>query len=240
MTPLLGAVVGGLVLGAAGSGHCATMCGPLVLLANPRASDRTSSQLAQHTVLYHLGRVAMYSVAGTLIGLTGSALSRAGLGRALAFAAAAAVLLQALNAWHAFRGGSRSGFNAVITRAIGRVGGYMRAHHISGPMAFGALTGLLPCGLVYAALTASSGFGNVAESTLFMFAFGLGTTPLLAAVGLSGSHIERWLPLRVKKLAPLALAAVALLLAVRASGMHTTHASHEAAAPGTHQHAANR
>lgn len=222
MTPLVGVAIGGLVLGAAGSGHCATMCGPLVMLANPR-DNVSSRRLTQHTLLFHTGRIATYTTAGAIIGLTGSALSRAGLGPALAIAAAIALLLQAVRAWHAFRGGAHSIFTTRVMRAIGRVGTFMRAHRVAGPAAFGALTGLLPCGLVYAALTAAAGFGSVADSAAFMLAFGLGTTPLLAAVGLSGSHIERWLPRRLKKLAPLALAAIALLLVVRASGLHLGH-----------------
>ena len=36
MTPLVAIIGAGLVLGAAGSGHCAVMCGPLVVLAQPQ------------------------------------------------------------------------------------------------------------------------------------------------------------------------------------------------------------
>lgn len=233
MIAAVGVALSGLVLGAAGSGHCAAMCGPLVALANPRGTGtRTAGtrQLAVHAVLYHGGRLTTYVTLGALIGLTGRALSSAGLGRALAFAAAGAVLLQAVVAWHAFRGGSPSAFGALITRAIGWVGGWMRRHRISGPAAFGALTGLLPCGLVYAALTAAAGFGTVVDSALFMLMFGLGTVPLLATVGLSAEHLERHLPARLKKVAPFALAAVAVLLIVRASGGHMNHSGHAAPA----------
>lgn len=235
MIDTLGIALGGLVLGAAGSGHCAAMCGPLVALSNPRADADGRRRLVRHAVLYHGGRLTTYTALGSVIGLTGSAIASAGLGRALAFAAAAAVLFQAVAAWHAFGGGAHTAFGATVTRAIGRAGGWMRQHRISGPAVFGALTGLLPCGLVYAALTASAGFGRVTDSALFMLAFGLGTVPMLATVGLSAGRIERWLPVRVKKLAPIALAAVALLLAVRASGGHMDHgATTSPAAPTTH------
>lgn len=227
---MLGVALGGLVLGAAGSGHCAAMCGPLVALANPRGPNASTRALTQHTILYHGGRIATYAALGALIGLTGSALASAGLGRALAFAAAAAVLLQALAAWHAFRGGAHGAIGGLVTRAIGRAGSWMRQHRIAGPAVFGALTGLLPCGLVYAALTAAAGFGNVAESALFMVAFGAGTAPLLATVGLSAGRIERHVPARLRKIAPLALAAVAIMLIVRASGGHMNHGDHAAPA----------
>jgi len=222
----VGVALGGLVLGAAGSGHCAAMCGPLVALANPRGDEHqpaASRTLVAHAALYHGGRLATYVTLGAIIGLTGSVLASAGLGRALAFAAAGAVLVQAVAAWHAFRGGSRSAFGAHVTRALGQVGAWMRRHRISGPALFGALTGLLPCGLVYAALTAAAGFGTVTDSALFMLSFGIGTVPLLSVVGLSAGRIERYLPARLRQVAPFALAAVAILLIVRASGGHLQH-----------------
>ncbi len=243
MIGAVGIAVAGLVLGAAGSGHCAAMCGPLVALANPRGTNGDAAgtrRLAAHAALYHTGRLTMYVTLGALIGLTGGALVTAGLGRALSLVAAGALLLQAVAAWRAFRGGARGVFGRVVTRAIGRAGGWMRRHRISGPVAFGALTGLLPCGLVYAALTAAAGFGSVAGSALFMFAFGVGTVPLLATVGLSAGRIERHLPIRLRKAAPFALAAVALLLIVRAGGGHMTHGNHGGAgtpaATPAHQH----
>ena len=219
-----GVIASGLVLGAAGSGHCAAMCGPLVALSNPRGE--TTGRVASHAVLYHSGRLLTYVVLGSLIGVTGSVLASAGLGRALALAAALAVLLQAVAAWHAFRGGSHSALGALITRAIGRTGGWMRRHHVTGPAAFGALTGLLPCGLVYAALTAAAGMGTIADSAIFMLSFGLGTVPLLATVGLSAERLERRVPLRLRKAAPLALAVVALLLIMRATGGPMPHSGH--------------
>jgi sulfite exporter TauE/SafE len=216
------------------------MCGPLVTLANPRGNDGGTAgmrRLAVHAALYHGGRLTMYVALGAVIGLTGGALVTAGLGRALSLVAAGALLLQAVAAWRAFRGGPQGAFGRLVARAIGRAGGWMRRHHISGPAAFGALTGLLPCGLVYAALTAAAGFGSATGSALFMLAFGVGTVPLLATIGVSAGRIERHLPVRLRKAAPFALAAVALLLIVRAGGGHMTHGGHAApAAAPAHQH----
>ena len=227
MVETAGVVLGGVVLGAAGSGHCAAMCGPLVALANPRTDATHGTRaLAMHAALYHGGRIATYAALGGVIGFTGSALVSAGLGRGLALAAAVAVLAQAVLAWHAFRGGAHGVIGGIVTRAIGRAGAWMRRHRVAGPAVFGALTGLLPCGLVYAALTASAGFGSPLEGALFMAAFGIGTTPLLATVGLSAGTLERHVPRRLKRLAPLALAAVAVLLIVRASGGHMNHGGH--------------
>lgn len=53
-------------------------------------------------------------------------------------------------------------------------------------LGFGAVNGLLPCGMVYLALVASVAANSAAGSTVFMAGFGLGTIPtmLLAALGL--------------------------------------------------------
>lgn len=242
MIDTVGIALGGLVLGAAGSGHCAVMCGPLVALSNPRRDDGRADgtrRLVVHSILYHGGRVAMYVTLGAAIGVTGSALSSAGLGRVLAFAAAGALLVQAAATWLAVRSDRRGRVSGLVTRAIGRTGTWMRRHRISGAAAFGALTGLLPCGLVYAALTAAAGMGAVADSAVFMLAFGLGTVPLLATVGVSANHIGALVPAPLKRAAPFALAAIAVLLIIRASGTGMAHAGHTPAGPAgiAHHHA---
>jgi sulfite exporter TauE/SafE len=95
---------------------------------------------------------------------------------------------------------------------------------VTGPAVFGALTGLLPCGLVYAALTAAIGLGSATNGALFMLAFGLGSVPALAAIGVSAKLFGRGTRSQFfKRAAPVGLAIVALLLVLRASGMHEPH-----------------
>ena len=45
--------VAAFVLGAAGSGHCATMCGPLVALANPRGATAAERAEAARFIADH-------------------------------------------------------------------------------------------------------------------------------------------------------------------------------------------
>ena len=52
--------------------------------------------------------------------------------------------------------------------------------------AMGIINGLLPCGLVYAALIASFAQGGVKESALFMILFGFGTFPAMFFIVLLG------------------------------------------------------
>jgi sulfite exporter TauE/SafE len=117
----------------------------------------------------------------------------------------------------------------------------MRRHTFAGPAAFGALTGLLPCGLIYAALTAAIGVGGAMNGALFMAGFAAGSVPVLAAIGLSSKLLRRdQVAGAFRRIAPAGLVIVALLLVFRATGWHSGHASHaarfETSAPYGHHH----
>ena len=228
------ALLAGLAFGLVGSAHCAAMCGPLVMLANPRGAGLgthpacSRRRLAGHAALYHAGRASMYIGLGAVVGLAGDALTHLGLGRALAVFAGAALVLQALAATGIVTGrvGSPRLGNAV-SRALGRAGTWMRHHRVQGPVVFGALNGLLPCGLLYAALTAAAGFGDVWQSMMFMGVFAAGTTPVLALIAMAGGSMTARAPHMMRRATPAALAIVGVLLIVR--GVRPPHEAHAAA-----------
>lgn len=235
MTPAALASVGaGLVLGLAGSGHCALMCGPLVLLSRPR--EATPRGLSVHVAAYHAGRLASYAALGAAFGVAGATAVGAGWGRALTFVAASALVAQAVLRWRWHRGSA----SPAVTQAIGATGRWMRRHPVAGPAAFGAMTGLLPCGLVYGALTAALGLGAPVEAAWFMLAFGAGSLPLLAAIGVSGERLRLALPAHtLRRSAPIGLILVALMLMLRGVGAHAAHTSHAAPrhpSPAAHHH----
>lgn len=242
------ALIAGLAFGIVGSGHCAAMCGPLVLLANPRpaglgGSSRAARRtLAVHAALYHAGRFSTYLALGLVAGIAGTLVARLGLGRALAVAAGAALVIQALAATRVVSTRLASHrLGAAVTRALGRAGAWMRAHRIGGPLVFGALNGLLPCGLLYAALTAAAGVGNLAHALTFMAAFAVGTTPVLAILGIAGGSVATRVPLAVRRAAPVALAIVGVLLILRGvqaphAGQHGDRPTTPAARVGAHAH----
>jgi sulfite exporter TauE/SafE len=230
----------GLALGVAGSGHCAGMCGPLVLVANPRAGEGgRGATLGLHVALYHAGRVSTYVLLGLVAGGAGGIIAGAGLGRVLALAAGVVLIVTALRG-AGLPGTTGQGVLArAIAGALGRAGQWMRRHRLTGPFAFGAVNGLLPCGLVYAAVTAAAGLGNPSEALLFMAGFGLGSVPMLAAIALSGKGLAAMLPRRIRRIAPIAVAVAGLLLVVRGvSGPHVHPAPGTQTAPsaGTHAH----
>lgn len=79
----------------------------------------------------------------------------------------------------------------------------------------GLLNGLLPCGAVYAALTASVAMGSVVGGAIFMFFFGLGTIPLMFAAVIMGNVITLKTRQKVLKLLPFLMIILGILFILR-------------------------
>jgi uncharacterized protein len=211
------ALLSGLVLGLAGSGHCAGMCGPLVLTVGRGLAAPSRRAQLQHALLYHSGRLLTYAALAVPVGLAGQALAVRGLGRPLAILAAALLLLAAFGSIRATVASRLGGvWAAGIARASGRAARWGRAHPVSGAVLTGAANGLLPCGLVYAAVAAGAAAGSAGDAVALMVGFGLGTTPVLVAMSVSALSVPPALRLRLRRLTPVALALVAALLLLRA------------------------
>ena len=223
-------------LGAAGSAHCVVMCGPLSLAARGalRQGGRGPDHPVRQLALYHGGRLSAYGAAGLVVGGIGQAIAAMGAGRGIAIVAGSLLLLQA-----AARLGPRRARPAVsLAKVVAHLGTASRrlfAGYPSGA-AFGAgvLNAALPCGLVYAALTAAAAQGRAGDGLVFMLCFGIGTLPLLAAVWLMGSLLAP-IGRRFALATPVALAMVGGLLVAR--GLLADHSGSHALAAPTHAHA---
>lgn len=165
---LAGPVVAGLV----GSPHCVGMCGGFAMAAG---ATGWRGQAA-----WTIGRLGTYATLGAIAGALGEALPGPGwVGTALAAVFLVAFSLKLAGVSPTSGGPALRGVIRAASTVAGRT-------DLLGRLAFGGLTGLLPCGLVYAALAFPLASGSAALGALTMVAFGLGTTPALsvAAVGL--------------------------------------------------------
>jgi uncharacterized protein len=158
-----------------GSLHCLAMCGPLVGL---HGGARTMQLAFTHSV----GRLTTYVVLGAAAGLVGSAVNLAGqLGDVQRAATiVAAVLIIGMGVYQVVgtrrgRPPGRSPFSAALVR-IRPKSAVKRSYLI------GTLTGLIPCGWLWAFVIAAAGTGSVLWGAATMFAFWIGTVP--AMVGL--------------------------------------------------------
>jgi uncharacterized protein len=171
-------------------GHCLGMCGPLNMIIAVQL-DKSDLPKLQSSILYHTARISVYALLGALVGLLGSLL---GLSRQLTsiggvVSILVGIMLLLLGAsylgwFSAFQlEGKASWWNSALSRLLEREGWW-------GVIALGALNGLLPCGLVYAALLVAASSGTVWSGALGMLAFGLGTFPAMLAVNLGAGRIS--------------------------------------------------
>lgn len=194
--------------GLAGSVHCAGMCGGIVSAfsmgapARPAApfpvavvSVAAPSNLAR-TAAYNAGRLASYATAGAIAGgLAGGARTLAGLQAWQAGGYWIANLMLVLLGLYL------AGFFPALARveALGQ-GLWGRLRPLTGKLmpldsppkllAMGALWGWLPCGMVYSMLLTATLTGSAGAGAAVMLAFGLGTLPLLGAMGMAGASLR--------------------------------------------------
>nr|WP_255581850.1 sulfite exporter TauE/SafE family protein [Cupriavidus sp. AU9028] len=168
------------------------------------------------TLMLHAGRLSAYAMAGAVLGGLGAGAWQANYlpVQRLLFATGSAML--------ALSGLALLGGRPLLATALERLAGPVAARLTAVPLrrlaasrqmpaaagalpaacasrgalarryASGLLWGMVPCGMVYGALSLALLAGNAASGALVMLAFGLGTLPnLLVMSGLAG-HLRAW------------------------------------------------
>lgn len=202
-----------LVLGAAGSAHCIGMCGPIALaVPSPQSGWRSRAMSA---LLLNAGRLTTYALIGAAFGTFGRGAQLAGLQQWVSVLAggvllASVIVPRLLERW------SPTGRLSIL---IGRLrSGLARNLARTAPEALfltGALNGLLPCGLVYGATLGATAMGTAPEGALFMTFFGLGTWPALIGLRMSGHMVGTKTRTLLRKVSPVILSGMAVLLILR-------------------------
>ncbi len=198
------------LVGLAGSVHCVGMCGGIVgafsmapaarpafpvavvTLAAPRAVDGALRMAA-----YNSGRIASYAVAGALAGgLAGGVRTLAGLSTLQAgglWIANLMLVVLGLYLMGAYAGLAHierlgQGLWRRLRPLTARIGALDTPAKM---LALGALWGWLPCGMVYSVLLTAMLAGSAPAGAAVMLAFGLGTLPMLLAMGAAGERLRR-------------------------------------------------
>jgi hypothetical protein len=214
------------VVGLLGSVHCVGMCGGIVgALSLPgRAAVRTSAGVIPafpvpvrtacapaapllSVAAYNLGRIGSYMTAGALAGgLAGGARSLAALPSLqaamywLANLMLVALGLYLMDAWRGLswlEQGGRTLWRHLqpLARRLGRPDSPGKM------LAAGVVWGWLPCGMVYSVLVTAMLSGSARAGAAVMFAFGLGTLPMLMSLGLAGARLRSHLQKRGVRIA---------------------------------------
>jgi sulfite exporter TauE/SafE len=202
--------------GLMGSLHCVGMCGGFVL-----ALDRPGARLRRFGVqaLFHVGKTCTYVLLGGVVGMAGAAFVQGGW-----FASAQAILSVVAGAFMVLAGvqimgvlkewpiGSLFGPGSLYGRT------FQSALNLKGPVApfvTGALTGFLPCPLVYAFLAAALETGGVLASMGTMSILGLTSIPALVLVVWTGSKVRPATRARIVKVAGAVVLVLGLITILR-------------------------
>lgn len=204
-------LVSSFLLGIGSSLHCLGMCGPL-MMAVPFPGHHSRRG---YKVIYFLGKALAYGFLGALIGLLGL---RAIWGEAQRYISiAAGVLIVFMVLFPLLKPRSiKFPFQRTFTQVFNRIRERPRWWHFA---QLGFLNGLLPCGMVYIALTAAWASGSPFESFLAMMLFGIGTSPLLWLVAVMKGKISFGLRQKLKPLSVGLSLAVGSLLMIRGSDL---------------------
>lgn len=212
-----------LFLGLLGSIHCIGMCGPIAL-ALPLQREKTKSLLSG-IFIYNFGRAFTYALLGAISGLAGSAVKWAGGQQALSITAGVIILLTLF----ASVSGKRMNIFSPLTKWFSAIrntlGKLFKRKRSDALLLIGILNGLLPCGLVYAALGGAAATGSFINGALFMFVFGMGTIPVLFSLSYAGTKISFSMREKMRKAVPVFVATMALLLIIRGLGLGIPYVS---------------
>ncbi len=181
--------VGVLAASLIGSLHCVAMCGPLVGLHGGAQSLRLA-------IVHSLGRLSTYVVLGAIAGAIGRAVDLAGdlavVQRAATLVAGGVIVVWGIAqlatalGWRTARVGHRS---AAFATGLVQLRSRPPARRA---WLTGVLTGLLPCGWLWAFVVAAAGTGSMLEGAATMGAFWLGTVPvMLGVLTIGGALLSR-------------------------------------------------
>ncbi len=199
-----------LLMGFTGSLHCAGMCGPIVFIMPFQAFAGLRKALALG--LYHLGRISVYALLATVL-YSFRSLFQPAVQQYISMAMGIIMLLA--GAW-SFLSHSVFRWSLPWEEPVKRrLGSLLGNPGLGGIFAAGALNGLLPCGLVYIALSASVMLPSVAQAAGMMYLFGLGTAPMLIGLSLLRQRMQFLRVANVRRMAPVVVVFFGALFLLR-------------------------
>lgn len=203
------------ITGLVSSLHCMGMCGPIVL-ALPTKN-------ALNAILYNLGRIATYTVLGTVFGLFGKGLYLAGIQQHLSIFLGLLIILMV------FLPKVRLSFLDRFTSRLRQwFTPFFKRKNAFALFMIGVLNGLLPCGMVYVALLGAVAMSGVAAGAGYMALFGLGTLPMMLAIGFSKKLFKPHFRLKINKLIPVLALCIGALFIVRGMNLGIAYLSPKA------------
>ena len=204
-----------IVLGLAGSLHCAGMCSPLAMAVTAK------KPFVINKVVYNSGRILIYGLLGALAAAFGSLFSLTAYQSVLSFLMGVIFLLMGVGAITGVQIPYLSNLLNKLTSALKRLFGFWLQKKQNGAIfVMGMPNGLLPCGLTYLALTYCFILPSATEGFAFMLLFGFGTWPVMIGLSWLMSLGFARLTQNYKRMAMFAFSVIGIWLMVRVFVQH--------------------
>jgi sulfite exporter TauE/SafE len=190
-------LISAFLVGLLGGGHCIGMCGGIVSAVSMHLPKQSKSQpKILFLITYNAGRILSYTLAGMLAGLVGASsifLNHILPIQHLLYLMSSLMLillgLYLAGFWHGVTYIENAG-RSLWAKLQPYSKKFIPVQNLKQAFALGGLWGWLPCGLVYSVLIAAIATGNAISGGLLMLAFGLGTLPILLAIGMTAVKLK--------------------------------------------------
>lgn len=192
-------------LGIVTSLHCLSMCGGIVISQSVAFENPIKSAL-----LYNVGRVCAYTAVGAFVGGIGSIVSFSPMLKGyITIFAGAFMILMGLSMLQPFAFlKSYVKLPVIFDTSKFRSSG-------NTPLLIGLATGLMPCGPLQTLQIYALGTGSILKGALSMFAFSMGTVPLMMGLGTVSGYISSGLNKKLLKLSSVLVIVLGLVIVNR-------------------------
>lgn len=199
-----------LALGFVGSLHCVMMCSPLAI-AVTQGSARWEKRL-----LYNAGRILTYGILGATTAGLGVLFSFVKLQNILSITMGVFLLLAGIIGMTTVKLPLVTPLlNKVVIRLKRTFQQFLSRKTNSSLIFMGAINGILPCGLTFAALTICLSLQGPLDGFLFMILFGAGTLPVMLGFVSTIGELWKGLKLNYNTVLSVSLALSGIVLIVR-------------------------
>ena len=203
-----------LFFGLISSLHCIGMCGPIAMMLP--VDHKNPTKKALQILTYHLGRLTAYGLLGLAFGLLGEGLFIAGFQQNISITVGILMIIIAIVPEKVF---AQYNFSKPIYKVISSIksslGNQFKRKTFDALFSIGFLNGLLPCGLVYAALFGAIAMQNEVLGVAYMLLYGIGTIPLMSVVVYASGFMSIPLRSKLQRIIPIITIGIGILFILR-------------------------
>jgi sulfite exporter TauE/SafE len=214
-------------LGFLGSFHCIGMCGPIAMTIPVKRTSHFS--VISGSLIYNAGRIITYASLGLLFGILGKGFMLAGWQSFLSIALGISILLLLFIPNLSVIPVQVGFLVSFIGKLKLKIRSLFGVHNNRSLFIIGLLNGLLPCGLVYLGIIGALSTGDTFKGALFMIGFGLGTLPAMLSITFIRDYIGIRFRNSVRRMVPLFVAMMAVMLILRGMNLGIPYVSPAAA-----------